>query len=179
MPLQSKRTVKVHEIPVGTTKDQYLDFVKHLCTKPKKSSGFRSSLASRFKGTCKPKPALETSIDEAKQPSVSKDETGPPSISKDEANPPSTLRGEAQPAAPLLESQGEISHLIEKGWTETTFCLQNGHLVGTVSFSNETLKNEALARHEKDKTSLWQDWTVEDNFKGITILYEAPDAEVE
>ncbi|RYC80265.1 hypothetical protein BFJ63_vAg16850 [Fusarium oxysporum f. sp. narcissi] len=179
MPLQSKRTVKVHEIPVGTTKEQYLDFVEHLCTKPKKSSGFRLPLAGRFKGTCKPKPALQTSIDEAEQPSVSKDETGPPSTSKDEANPPSTLRGEAQPAAPLLESQGEISQLIEKGWTETTFCLQNGHPVGTVSFSNETLKNEALARHKKDKTSRWKDWTVEDNFKGITILYEAPDAEVD
>ncbi|KAH7190862.1 hypothetical protein DER44DRAFT_707818 [Fusarium oxysporum] len=179
MPLQSKRTVKVHEIPVGTTKDQYLDFVKHLCTKPKKSSGFRLSLASHFEGICKPKPALQTSIDEAEQQSVSKDETGPPSTSKDEANPPSTLRGEAEPTASLLESQGEISQLIEKGWTERSFCLQNGYPVGTVSFSNETLKNKALARHKKDKKSGWKDWTVEDNFKGITILYEAPDAKVD
>jgi hypothetical protein len=37
MPLQSKKTVKVFRIPVGTTEEQFLDFVRHLCTTPKRS----------------------------------------------------------------------------------------------------------------------------------------------
>ncbi|KAF4338455.1 eukaryotic translation initiation factor 3 [Fusarium beomiforme] len=170
MPLQSKRSVKVHEIPVGTTEDQYLEFVKHLCTRPKKSSGFHLSRFSRhLKGKAKTKkPTKQSNEDEEPSPK-----------SKDERNPSSALRNEAGPAEPLLENQGEISQVSEKVFTGTTFCLQNGQPVGTVPFSSEAFKKETMARHDRDKNLRWKDWIVEDNFKGITILYEGTDAMVD
>ncbi|KAL5617889.1 hypothetical protein FOVSG1_000111 [Fusarium oxysporum f. sp. vasinfectum] len=165
MALQSKRTVRVHEIPAKTTKDQYDDFVNHLCTKPKKGSGFRSALASHFKSKSKPKPTL---------PSLK----GEPEVSaepKEEPKTPST-NNEAEQAAPLLDNRDDVHRLTTNGWIGTTFCLQHGQLVGTISFENEVLKNEAMERHEKDKNSCWNTWTVEDNFKGVTILHEVSDA---
>ncbi|KAL7762718.1 hypothetical protein ACKLNR_009253 [Fusarium oxysporum f. sp. zingiberi] len=168
MPLQSKRTVRVHEIPAKATKDQYDDFVNHLCTKPKKGSGFRSALASHFKSKSKPKPTLPSLKGE---PEVSAE-------SKEEPKTPST-NNEAEQAVPLLDNRDDVHRLTTKGWIETTFCLQHGQPVGTISFENEVLKNEAMERHEKDKNSCWNSWTVEDNFKGVTILHEVSDAKVD
>ncbi|KAH7493324.1 hypothetical protein FOMA001_g2044 [Fusarium oxysporum f. sp. matthiolae] len=166
MPLQSKRTVKVHEIPPGTLEAQYLAFVEHLCTKPQKTSRFRlSRVAKHFRGKSKSDASTSASTDEVDENAKWKDEA-------DLAPPPPTPKGEGEQAAPLLNN----SQPTLKGWKETTFCFQNGQSVGTISFENEFLKNEALARHEKDNKSCWKDWLVEDNFKGVAILYEAPDA---
>ncbi|KAF4450191.1 hypothetical protein F53441_6625 [Fusarium austroafricanum] len=147
---------KVHEIPVGTTKEQYLGFVKHLCTAPKKKSSKFHSFTRHFRNKSKCKPTFPALDDEAEPPSTSKDE-----VEQDE----------------LLENQGEPSQLIDKGWAETTFCLQNGQPVGTISFLNKESKDEALGRHSKDFTSHWKNWIVEDNFKGTTILYQEPKIE--
>jgi hypothetical protein len=170
MPLQSKKTVKIHEIPAGTTKQQYLEFVEHLCTKPQKTSRFRLSLVIKhFKSKSKSTaPTLSASTDEIEEDAKPKDEAEP-------APPPSTPIGRGEQAAPLPDN----SRPTAKGWIETTFCSQNGQSVGTISFENELLKVEALARHEKDKKSCWKDWFVEDNFKGVTILYEGLDAKFE
>ncbi|KAF4432635.1 hypothetical protein FACUT_8323 [Fusarium acutatum] len=171
MPLQSKRTVKVHEIPAGTTKQQYRHFVEHLCTKPQTTSKSHfSRVTKHFKRKSKLLVGASTS--------ASTDEVDEYAKSKDEAElapPPSTAKGEGEQAAPLLDDAQPTA----KGWMGTTYCRQNGHLVGTVSFENEILKNEALARHEKDKKCSWGGWTIEDNFKGITTLYEAADAKVD
>ncbi|KAF5659795.1 hypothetical protein FCIRC_12351 [Fusarium circinatum] len=168
MPLESKRTVKVHEIPAGTTKQQYNDFVEHLCTKPQTSSKSPlSRVTKHFKR--KSKLLVGTSA------SASADEVDEDAKSKDETEltpPPSTLKGKGEQAAPLLNN----SQPTVKRWKETTLCLQNGLPVGTISFESESLKNEALARHAKDKKSYWKGWIVEDNFKGVTILYEGPNA---
>ncbi|CVK85068.1 uncharacterized protein FMAN_01986 [Fusarium mangiferae] len=171
MPLQSKRTVKVHEIPAGTTKQQYLDFVEHLCNKPKKTSKFHFGRVAKYlKG--KSKLPVDAST------SASTEEVDEDAKSKDEAElapPPSTAKGEGEQAAPLLDDAQPTA----EGWMGTTYCCQNGHLVGTVSFQNEILKKEALVRHGKDKKCSWRGWTVEDNFKSITTLYEAADAKID
>ncbi|KAF5983785.1 hypothetical protein FCOIX_3001 [Fusarium coicis] len=166
MPLQSKRTVRVHEIPAGTSETQYLDFVEHLCTKPKNSSKLHfSRVTRRLKGKFKSKASRSIPAVEADEDARSKDEAelGPP---------PSALRGSAEQAEPLLDDP----QVTARGWTKTTYCHQNGHLIGTVSFESEILKMEALERHEKDKKSCWKDWVVEDNFGEVTVLYEGPDA---
>ncbi|KAG5818438.1 hypothetical protein H9Q74_007409 [Fusarium xylarioides] len=156
MPLQSKRTVRVHEIPAGTSEKQYLDFVEHLCTKPKKLSKLHfSRVTKHLKGKFTSRASKSIPRDEA--------ELGPP---------PSTLRGEGEQAEPLLDDPRSTA----RGWTNTTYCHQNGHLIGTVSFESEILKVEALDRHEKDKKSCWKDWVVEHNFGEVTVLYEGPDA---
>ena len=169
MPLQSKRTVKVHEIPAGTTKKQYLDFVEHLCTKSQKTSKFRfPRVTKHFKGKSKSNAlALSVPTDEVAEEPKLKDEAEPVQSS-------STSRGEGGQAEPLLDNSRPA-----KGWIGTTFFLQNDLPVGTISFKNDVLKKEALERHEKDKKSCWKDWTVEDNFKGVTILHDMPDAKVE
>ncbi|KAM0083609.1 hypothetical protein ACKRZS_004194 [Fusarium odoratissimum] len=166
MPLQSKRTVRVHEIPAGTSEKEYLDFVEHLCTKPQKTSRFRlSRVTKHFKGKSKSDASTSASTDEVDEDVKSKDEA-------DLTPPPSTPKGEGEQAAPLLNN----SQPTAKRWREITFCFQNGQSVGTISFENEMLKGEALERHGKDKKSCWKDWVVEDNFKGVTNLYEGPDA---
>ncbi|KAL9565577.1 hypothetical protein ACKAV7_009759 [Fusarium commune] len=78
MPLQSKRTLKVHEIPAGTSEKQYLDFIEHLCTKPQKTP--KSHLArviKRFKGKSKSPvvTSASASTDELDEDAKSKDET--------------------------------------------------------------------------------------------------------
>ncbi|KAF5574851.1 hypothetical protein FPANT_11571 [Fusarium pseudoanthophilum] len=166
MPLRSKRTVRVHEIPAGTSEKQYLDFVEHLCTKPKKSSKLHfSRVTKHLKGKFTSRASKSRSRDEADEDARSKDEAelGPP---------PSALRGSAEQAEPLLDDP----QVTARGWTRTTYCHQNGHIIGTVSFESEILKMEALERHEKDKKSCWKDWVVEDNFGEVTVLYEGPDA---
>ncbi|KAF9765726.1 hypothetical protein IL306_001993 [Fusarium sp. DS 682] len=114
-----------------------------------------------------------------KPSSKTKDETAPPSTSGDAAEAPSSSTGEAEQLEPLLDNKGKIPQLIGNEWKETTFYRQHGNPVGTISFLDETLKNKVLARHNKDKKSPWKDWVVEDNFKGVTVLYEATDAKVE
>ncbi|KAK7598489.1 hypothetical protein V3481_000115 [Fusarium oxysporum f. sp. vasinfectum] len=75
MPLQSKRTVKVHEIPTGTSEAQYLAFVEHLCTKPQKTSRFRlSRVTKHFKGKSKSDASTSASTDEVDEDVKSKDE---------------------------------------------------------------------------------------------------------
>ncbi|KAF5633873.1 uncharacterized protein FTJAE_7025 [Fusarium tjaetaba] len=165
MPLQSKRTVKVHEIPAGTSEKQYLDFVEHLCTKPQKPSKSHFSRVIKHFGR-KSKSPLVTSA------SASADELDEDVNSKDETKvttPASGSRGEGEQAVPLLNSSQPTAKRLRK----TTFCFQNGQSVGTVSFENEALKREALARHKENASSCWK---VEDNFDGITILYEGPNA---
>ncbi|KAF5713070.1 hypothetical protein FMUND_8089 [Fusarium mundagurra] len=168
MPLQSKRTVKVHEIPAGTSEKEYLDFVEHLCTKPQKPSKSHFSMVTKhFKRKSRVLAGASTS--------ASTDEVGEEAKSEDESEltrPPSNLKGKGEQAAPLLNDSQPTAN----GWKETTLCLQNGLPVGTISFESETLKNEALARHGKDKKSCWKDWVVEDNFKEVTILYDGPTA---
>ncbi|KAF5639667.1 hypothetical protein F52700_4049 [Fusarium sp. NRRL 52700] len=165
MPLQSKRTVKVHEIPAGTTEQQYLDFVEHLCTKPKKHSKLHfSRVTKHFKEKFKSSASKSVPTYEADEDARSKDEV--------KLSPsPSTPRGEGEQAEPLLDDPRSTA----RGWTRTTYCRQGGHLIGTVSFESEILKTEALERHEKDKKSCWKDWVVEDNFGEVTVLYEGAD----
>ncbi|KAF4946473.1 hypothetical protein FGADI_11111 [Fusarium gaditjirri] len=167
MPLQSKRSVRVHEIPEGTSEKEYLDFVEHLCTKPKKPPKLHySRVTKHFRRKFKSSASRSIPTEEVDEDARSKDEA--------ELSPsPSTLRSEAEQAAPLLDDPLPTA----KGWTRTTYCRQNGHLVGTVSFESETLKMEALERHEKNEKSCWKDWVVEDNFSEVTVLYEGPDAE--
>ncbi|KAF5982761.1 hypothetical protein FBULB1_4151 [Fusarium bulbicola] len=142
--------------------------MEHLCTKPQTTS---KSPFSRVTKHFKKKSKLlvgtsaSASADEVDEDAKSKDET-------ELTTPPSTLKGTGEQAAPLLNN----SQPTVKGWKETTICLQNGLPVGTISFESESLKNEALARHAKDKKSCWKGWIVEDNFKGVAILYEGPDA---
>ncbi|KAG5782196.1 hypothetical protein H9Q73_004172 [Fusarium xylarioides] len=167
MPLYSKRTLKVHEIPADTSEKEYLDFVEHLCTKPQKTSKSHfSRFIKHLKGKSKSSvvTSAPTSIDELDDDAKSKDET-------ESTPPPSTLKGEEGQAAPLLNTSQPV-----KGWIGTTFCLQNGLPVGTISFESESLKDEALARHGKDKKSCWKGWVVEDNLKEVTILYEGANA---
>ncbi|KAF5606142.1 uncharacterized protein FSUBG_6256 [Fusarium subglutinans] len=167
MPLQSKRTVKVHEITAGTTKQQYLDFVKHLCIKPQTTSKSHfSRVTKHFKRKSK------SLLGKTSASTPEEDEDAKPKDETELTSPPSTLKGKGEQAAPLLNN----SQPTVKRWIETTLCLQNGLPVGTISFESESLKNEALARRGKDKKSCWKDWVVEDNFKGVTILYEEPNA---
>ncbi|KAF5254431.1 hypothetical protein FANTH_689 [Fusarium anthophilum] len=171
MPLQSKRTVKVHEIPAGTSEKEYLDFVEHLCTKPKKpSKSHFSRVTKHFKRKSRLLVGGSTSAstDEVDEDAKLKNE---PEL----APLPSATKGEGEQVAPVLDDAQPTAD----GWIRTTYCRQNGHLVGTVSFENEILKSEALARHEKDNKCPWKSWTIEDNFKGITTLYEAADAKVD
>ncbi|KAG9508317.1 hypothetical protein J7337_001881 [Fusarium musae] len=164
MPLRSKRTVRVHEIPAGTSEKQYLDFVEHLCTKPKKPSKLHFSRVTRH---------LKENFRSTASRSVPTDVADEDSRSKDEAElGPPTLRGEGEQAEPFLYDPLSTA----RAWPRTTYSHQNGHLIGTVSFESETLKKQALDRHEKDKKSRWKDWLVEDNFGEITVLYEGPDA---
>ncbi|KAF5700327.1 AAA ATPase domain-containing protein [Fusarium globosum] len=168
MPLQSKKTLKVHEIPTGTTKQQYLDFVEHLCKKPKKHSKFDlGRVAKYFKGKSKlPVDARNSaSTEEVEEDAKSKHETGLTTTA-------SSSRGEGDQVVPLLDSSQPTARRLRK----TTFCFQNGQLVGTISFENEALKREVLAQHEKNVKSFWK---VEDNFDGITILYEGPNAKLD
>ncbi|SCN65891.1 uncharacterized protein FFB20_12367 [Fusarium fujikuroi] len=168
MPLRSKTTVKVHEIPAGTTKQQYVDFVEHLCTKPKKPSKFHFT---RFARPFRRKSKLPMSA--SKSASTENIDEDPRSKDESEICPvPSSLRGEGEQAAPLLDDPRSTA----RGWTRITYCRQNGHLLGTVSFESEILKDEALKRHEKDNKSYWKDWVVEDDFQGVTVIYEGPDA---
>lgn len=171
MPLQSKRTVKVHEIPASTTKQQYLDFVEHLCTKPKKPSKFHFTRFARpFRGKSK------LPVSASKSASTENIDEDPRSKDESEIGPvPSSSRGEGEQAAPVLDDPRPTA----RGWTRITYCRQNGHLLGTVSFESEILKDEALKRHEKDNKSYWKDWVVEDDFQGVTVIYEGPDAKFE
>ncbi|KAF4498687.1 hypothetical protein FAGAP_5165 [Fusarium agapanthi] len=168
MPLQSKKTVKVHEISAGTTKQQYLAFVEHLCTKPQTTSKSHfSRLTKHFKRKSKllVRASASAPTDEVDEDAKLKNET-------ELTPPPSTLKVQGEQAAPLLNNSPPTA----KGWKETTLCLQNGLPVGTISLESESLKNEALARRAKDKKSCWKEWVVDDNFKGVTILYEGPNA---
>ncbi|KAG5793107.1 hypothetical protein H9Q69_007845 [Fusarium xylarioides] len=164
MPLQSKKTVKVYDIAAGTSREQYLDFVEHLCTKPQKAPRFRlSRITKHFKGKSKLNPPTLTA-------------------SADEAQEETTLKDEAQPiergqSVSLADDSWMTAN--EKGPIGTSYCLQNGQQVGTISFETEIQKVEALARHKKDKKCSWHGWTIEDNFKEITTLYEAADAKVD
>jgi hypothetical protein len=168
MPLQSKRTVKVQEIPAGTSEKQYLDFVEHLCTKPQKpSKSHFSRVIKHFRR--KSKSPVVTSA------SASGDELDEDAKSKDETKittPASGSRGESEQAVQLLNSSQPTAKRLRK----TTFCFQNGQSVGTISFENEGLKREALARHKENASSCWK---VEDNFDGITILHDGPNAKFE
>lgn len=127
----------MRNITPGTTKEEYLDFVKHLSTAPKKSSISSLLLPSRLKHY-----------------------------------PESTARLSS-------DSQEETARLIDRALEKSTFSLQNGQLVGTISFNDPKSKHEAIVRHEKDTdtTSIWSKWIVDDDFSGVTVLYQFPEVE--
>jgi hypothetical protein len=60
MPFQSQKSIRVYGIPKGTTKEQYLEFVAHLCKLPPKKKRF--SITRHFSsksGPCSPTPSSE------------------------------------------------------------------------------------------------------------------------
>jgi hypothetical protein len=153
MPFQSKKAVKVTDIPSQTTREQYFEFVEHLC-KPQTKAGIRS-----FFGFSKPN---------CKAPSTAPSTAVPRAQSLDGASDQASLQ------------QDSLSLLPHKEWCEATFERQGGYTVGTISFASREPKEAAIRRHREDKTSPWKDWKLSDNFDYLTVLYDASDeAEVE
>lgn len=128
----------MHKIPLGTTREEYLEFVKHLCAAPKKSSIPSMSILKQLKHRAKAKSRRARVVSS--------------------------------------DIQGDTTKLIDRSLEKSTFSLQNGQPVGTISFADPKSKEDALVRHRKDN-SIWSQWIVTDDFGRITILYQCPNVE--
>jgi len=143
MPLQSQKAVKVIEIPSGTSKEQFHDFVTHLCTLPPRE-GFK--FRNAFFKSSKPK-ASSTAIP--------------------------TARSFHEETSDQASQQEDTSLLSTVECSRVTFASQSGYPVGTISFDSKESKEAAIRRHQKDKNSPWNGWKLTDKFDYLTILYDA------
>ena len=142
MPLRSQNAVRV-EIPSGTSKEQYHEFVTHLCSLP---SGEELKSRIPFFKSLK----LKTSS------------TAIPTAG--------SFHGETSDQASPQEDTSLLSAI---EWRRVTFAGQSGYPVGTISFDSKESKEAAIRRHRKDKSSPWNWWKLTDKFDYLTVLYDA------
>ena len=151
MPLRSQKAVKVTEIPSGTRREQYHDFVTHLCTPTPRERLLKSQIP--FFKSSKPKASS----------------TATPGVR--------CFHGES---SDQVSQQEDTSLLTTTEWSRETFASQSGYSVGTISFNSKESKEAAIRRHQKAKESPWNGWNLTDKFDHLTVLYDAgTEAEVE
>ncbi|KAF4626234.1 hypothetical protein G7Y89_g11926 [Cudoniella acicularis] len=155
MPLGSKTSIRVTEIPKHTKQEDYEAFAKNLRSQPPlklgKSDRLRKLLRSHQRQTSRADSGEEGSSNDRRDGRIS--------IQTEETR--------LVPSAELSEETGKT--LFE------SFASLNGVYVGTLSFGSSELKDNALRKH-KEYSSKWEGWVLKDTFAFLTVLYDYGDA---
>jgi hypothetical protein len=152
MPIESKTTLRISDIPGGTTEEQFKVFMSYLCAPTTNSKKHNiKAIFSGFK-------VRDT---------------------KNKSSPTSSTRGPTNGSLSALAQDQVYNPLTEAGASPEprghTITSQHGCPIGTISFSSVKSLQEALLRHEQAKRDvkyLWKEWHVSPCFQGATVLYE-------